>query len=149
MWTLLWIEITKCNKRNYKDRHVSVFQSVTIVFAWKVFAAFGAILLRIYRYSVRMRENTDQNNSVYRHFSCSETDKTHWYWIKKCDKMDWKVWSGGLLITMDIMKFDRITKCDGIMSLHKKWSFQLKISSVNAKKSAVSCGFGHIYRRNL
>ena len=28
--------------------------------------------------------------------------------------------------------------------LHKKWSFPLKISSVNVTKSAVSCGFGHI-----
>ena len=31
------------------------------------------------------------------------------------------------------------------ITLHKKWSFQLRISSVNVKKSAVSCGFGHIY----
>ena len=29
-------------------------------------------------------------------------------------------------------------------SLHKKWSFSLRISSVNMIKSAVSCGFGHI-----
>ena len=32
--------------------------------------------------------------------------------------------------------------------LHKKSSFLLKISSVNLTKSAVSCGFGHIYWRN-
>ena len=31
---------------------------------------------------------------------------------------------------------------------HKKWSFPLKMSSANATKSAVSCGFGHIYLRN-
>ena len=30
-------------------------------------------------------------------------------------------------------------------TLHKKWSFPLRISSVNVSKSAVSCGFGHIY----
>ena len=30
----------------------------------------------------------------------------------------------------------------------KKWSFPLRISSVNVTKSAVSCGFGHIYWRN-
>ena len=35
------------------------------------------------------------------------------------------------------------------MVLHKKWRFPLKISSVNVAKSAVSCGFGHIYWRNL
>ena len=30
----------------------------------------------------------------------------------------------------------------------QKWSFPLKNSSVNMIKSAVSCGFGHIYWRN-
>ena len=34
------------------------------------------------------------------------------------------------------------------MSLHKNWSFPLRFSSVNATKSAVNCGFGHIYRIN-
>ena len=29
-----------------------------------------------------------------------------------------------------------------------KWSFPLRISSVNVTKFAVSCGFGHIYWRN-
>ena len=33
-------------------------------------------------------------------------------------------------------------------SLHKKWNFPLTIFSVNVTKSAVSCGFGHIYWRN-
>ena len=32
-----------------------------------------------------------------------------------------------------------------LLSLHKKWSFPLKISSVNVTKSAGNCGFGHIY----
>ena len=32
--------------------------------------------------------------------------------------------------------------------LHKKWSFPLRISSINVTQSAVSCGFGHIYWRN-
>ena len=31
------------------------------------------------------------------------------------------------------------------LSLQKKWSFLLGIFSVNMTKSAVSCGFGHIY----
>ena len=34
------------------------------------------------------------------------------------------------------------------VSLHKKISFPLRISFVNVTKSAVSCEFGHIYRRN-
>ena len=31
---------------------------------------------------------------------------------------------------------------------HKKWSFPLRISPVKVTKSAVSCGFDHIYWRN-
>ena len=34
------------------------------------------------------------------------------------------------------------------LTLHKKLSFPLKISSVNVTNSAVSSGFGHIYLRN-
>ena len=33
-------------------------------------------------------------------------------------------------------------------TLHKKWSFPLRIFLVNVIKCAVSCGFGHIYWRN-
>ena len=33
-------------------------------------------------------------------------------------------------------------------ALHKKWSFPLRIFSVNVTKSAGICGFGHIYWRN-
>ena len=33
-------------------------------------------------------------------------------------------------------------------ALHKKWSFPLRISSVNVTKSEGNCGFGHIYWRN-
>ena len=35
-----------------------------------------------------------------------------------------------------------------VISMHKKWSSLLSISSVNVTKSEVSCGFGHIYCRN-
>ena len=35
-----------------------------------------------------------------------------------------------------------------IVSLHKKWNFTLRISSVNVTKSAISNEFDHIYRRN-
>ena len=33
-------------------------------------------------------------------------------------------------------------------TLHKKWSFPFRVSSVNVTKSADSCGFGHICWRN-
>ena len=34
------------------------------------------------------------------------------------------------------------------LALHKKWSFSLRISSVNVTKSAGKCRFGHIYWGN-
>ena len=34
------------------------------------------------------------------------------------------------------------------LTLHKKWSFPLKISSVNVTKFAGNCSFGQIYWRN-
>ena len=34
------------------------------------------------------------------------------------------------------------------LSLHKKWSFPLRIFSVNVSKFTVSCRFGHFYWKN-
>ena len=42
-----------------------------------------------------------------------------------------------------------LLKAVSFLALHKKWGFALWISSVNETKSADSCGFGHIYWRNL
>ena len=39
-------------------------------------------------------------------------------------------------------------KLSFLTSTAQKWGFLLRISSVNLKKSAGNCGFGHIYRRN-
>ena len=35
-----------------------------------------------------------------------------------------------------------------VNSLHKKWSFPLRISSVNVTKTTISCGFSHISWKN-
>ena len=43
--------------------------------------------------------------------------------------------------------FARSSVSYNLGTLHKKWSFPLRISSVNVTKSAVSCRFGHIYWR--
>ena len=50
----------------------------------------------------------------------------------------------------DDVWWSAITKTDEeiLLILHKKWSFPLRISSVNVTKSTVSCGFGHVYWRN-
>ena len=50
--------------------------------------------------------------------------------------------------TVEIMSTMTHNNAKQIQTLHKNWSFALKISSVNVSKSATSCGFGHTYRRN-
>ena len=42
------------------------------------------------------------------------------------------------------------SSCKNVFSVepHKKWSFPLRISSVNVSKSAGSCGLGHNYWGN-
>ena len=42
----------------------------------------------------------------------------------------------------------KILLCILWISLHKKWSFTLRISAVNVTKSAENCGFGPNYWRN-
>ena len=49
---------------------------------------------------------------------------------------------------LDETKLQRKMQLLWQLSLHKKWSFPLRISSVSVTKSAVSCGFGHIWWRN-
>ena len=46
---------------------------------------------------------------------------------------------------------DILVSCKSILqwTLHKKWSFPFRISSINVTKSAVSCGFDHIYQKIL
>ena len=73
--TTFFISITR---NIYKGLLIYSESSVEINTAWKV-SVFGVILVRIFPhllrispYSVRMWENTDQNNSKYGHFLRSE-----------------------------------------------------------------------------
>ena len=53
------------------------------------------------------------------------------------------------LLKFEIYKI-KFKFCNGSLAhCTKKWSFTLRISSVNVTKSAICWGFGHIYRRNL
>ena len=56
-------------------------------------------------------------------------------------KFNWQKKSNGYLKTIKRLSTSQ-------PSLHKKWSFPLRISSVNMTKSAVYCEYGHIYWRN-
>ena len=54
--------------------------------------------------------------------------------MRKCNKSHLRDESGHALIVNHM--------------LHKKWSFPLRIFSLNVTKFALSCGFDHIYWRN-
>ena len=51
-----------------------------------------------------------------------------------------------IVVMLSLNKF--LTIYFNKQTLHKIWSFPLKISSVNVSKSAIYCGFDHIYWRN-
>ena len=77
-----------------------------------------------------------------------------WYRQREHDKItvfDFLLWTS-LIIFLKFCKnfFWNILLKWSILdiTMHKKWSFPLRISSVNVTKSAVSCRFGHIYCRN-
>ena len=53
-----------------------------------------------------------------------------------------------VLAALNICPSTKSKKISNYISLHKKSSFSLSISSVNLTKSTVFCGFGHIYLRN-
>ena len=68
---------------------------------------------------------------------------------QKLGKMNasfWKnIWNKGK-ITLD--SFRNFAYVSSYLPLYRKWSFPLRISSVNVTNSTVYCGFGHIYWRN-
>ena len=71
-------------------------------------------------------------------FSFSEGLKLmHWYVAK-----DKATYCSLVLLPFDMFEINIW------QTLHKKWSFPLRISSVNVTRSAGNGGFGHIYWRN-
>ena len=54
-----------------------------------------------------------------------------------------------ILISWRKIVFYKLGFQSALSTLHKKWSFPIKIFSVNVTKSARNCGFSHIYWRNL
>ena len=61
-----------------------------------------------------------------------------------CMFVEWSLRKNGISARNLFVKFEHNLK----WTLHKKWSFLLRISSVNVTKPAVNCGFGHNYWRN-
>ena len=58
------------------------------------------------------------------------------------------VFKTGIKFNKNSMWIDKESNSSWTWTLHKKWSFPLRISSVNVTKSVASCGFSHIYWRN-
>ena len=120
------------------------------------FTVFG--LNRESPYSVRIRENADQNNSEYRHFSRSVV--CLFFLICSLTVLLLKIVSlftlfkivgsfrtsiakliGNITVNVKVWRYSEKLPCKSL--LHKKWSFPLRISLVNVTKSARNCGFGH------
>ena len=64
-----------------------------------------------------------------------------WTWKKHVLKY-WKKSNRFNTFMLILFYFSRQTKVETSRALHKKWSFPLRISSVNVTKSAVSFGHG-------
>ena len=79
---------------------------MVILTAWKV-SVLGAILVRIFSYSVRMRENTDQNNSEYGHFSRS-VSFGEWYPAEDWAQMLLEVLGVKINIFRDFMQLNEL-----------------------------------------
>ena len=73
------------------------------------------------------------------HFSlqCLQSNMKASHYIKKCKKC-----------LNSCESWIRFLRPSNVVSLHKKWSFPLRISSINVTKSTGNCEFGQIYWRN-
>ena len=68
-------------------------------------------------------------------------------WLIKVVISQHRKWSFPLRISsVNVIKSAWLIKV--VISVYKKWIFSLRISSANVIKPAVSCGFGHISWRN-
>ena len=73
----------------------------------------------------------------------SFTDKFWWWYLKAiCSKL-LKILYKPSTFKNSVSIHNRGLQV--LPTLHRKWSFPVRISSVNLTKSAVSCGFSHIY----
>ena len=136
-------------------------------FFWSVISCiqteYGDLLHKFLNQS-EYRKIWIRKDSVFGHFSRSATSNFLHSW-----EFAWKIFScfpsfflGVILYTLlhgrQPFNIDSKSIVNDIVAgkyevtLHiyteKKWSFPLRISSVNVTKSAVSCGFGHIHWSN-
>ena len=61
----------------------------------------------------------------------------------------WRMYEYGCMQVYSDMRWGCRGRESIIIPLHKKWSFQLKISSVNVTQSALFCVFGHLLKKSL
>ena len=75
------------------------------------------------------------------HLVAASDSVKHLWWTAFTKKV--KDWKTDFLV---LKRFNKSSKScfEFILTLHKKWGFPLRISSVSVTKSPVSCRFGHI-----
>ena len=146
---LEWLKVPLCKKCPYSELF------------WSVFFTHSDWLRRntMYHSVVNLNagkcgKNADQNNSEYGHFLRSVHNKDSKFNFtfltnNHFSKQDMPSTIREVFLIWWFLNFLKRFSTQGKRTisfiLHKKWSFPLKISSVNVINSAVSCGFGHIY----
>ena len=116
--SLCGFSFSKFSTNNVNGFFVIVFDSLEISTFWKVY----------YCYMASQHAHCMQNADAYNFFFCI---------------VDYELASKNHRTTLELPSEKLVEFFTG-----QKWIFPLKISSVNVTKSAVSCGFGHIYWRN-
>ena len=93
---------------------------------------------KIQKWALNYSQNISCSNDIkttYHYFLYHPYNSNKWYHSSKPHSPEWI-----RSISWEILS--------SMMTLHKKWSFPLRNSSVNVTKSAGICGFGQIYWRN-
>ena len=124
----------------------ALFEKKRFNFTYKTFCswanAFHPKSLTFKMFSVN---DFEYSKLILRNFACIYNIVTIY---KQCLKKSQVTFMIGVICWKTIRSYRNNARWFVLGTLHKKWSFPLRISSVNVTKSVVSCGFRHIYWRN-
>ena len=154
-WLLLYLRVLS------RDKHNSIFRFRFKNFEFCVQQPFIPLISQLFQLSFCSVQTTFSKEPSGHSFLFSN-NAIHWnsgHALKRfCAKFFLKIIHRELLLSaiskffieVPLKSFSKMrnTIFDYLLRIHKIWSFPLEISSVNVTKSAVCCGFGHIYRNN-
>ena len=112
------------------------------LFVWNIFS----VNRTLYFYSKNSPWNQYCNHIETSQLNCNPKQMNGFRMSERCFKRVKVVISVSQTCTLS--RLATLEQKINSITLRKKWSFPLSISSVNVTKSAGICGFGHIYWRN-